>query len=122
VPKSVSYYLDGISFQLEFYSLMNFAGVSFEGEHTPGVNFTNVLRKAFRCAEKMTDGLTVFFPLLESARAKAARKTLMTLTPAARQVPLFDGRVRGPREDVAVVDEYARDVTLVPSKLKNIKY
>ncbi len=55
VPKSVSYYLDGISFQLEFYSLMNFAGVSFEGEHTPGVNFTNVLRKAFRCAEKMTD-------------------------------------------------------------------
>ena len=35
--------------------------------------------------------------------------------PAAGQVPLFDGRVRGPGEDVAVVDEHARDVTLVPS-------
>jgi len=51
-----------------------------------GVNFINVLRAAFTRADnrsvKNTDDLTVFFTLLGSARTKAARKTLMKLTPA----------------------------------------
>jgi len=44
-----------------------------------------VLRAAFMHADpesaKKTDNLTVFFALLGSARAKAARRTLMKLTP-----------------------------------------
>jgi hypothetical protein len=39
-------------------------------------------------------------------------------TPTAGQVPLFDGRVRGPGKDVAVVDEHAGDVALVASWLQ----
>ena len=35
--------------------------------------------------------------------------------PAAGQVPLLDGRVRRPGDDVTVVDEYAGDVPLVAS-------
>ncbi len=52
---------------------------------TPSVNFTNVLRAAFAHANhesaKKIDDLTVFFVLLGSARAKAACRTLMKLTP-----------------------------------------
>jgi len=50
-----------------------------------GVNFINVLLAAFSCADpkslKRLYNLTVFFTLLCLARAKAARKTLMKLTP-----------------------------------------
>ena len=35
--------------------------------------------------------------------------------PAAGQVPLLDGRVRRPGDDVPVVDEHAGDVPLVAS-------
>ena len=35
--------------------------------------------------------------------------------PAAGQVPLLDGRVRRPGDDVTVVDEHAGDVPLVAS-------
>jgi hypothetical protein len=38
----------------------------------PGVNFTNILREADPKSDKETDGLTLFFALLGSARAKAA--------------------------------------------------
>lgn len=38
---------------------------------------------------------------------------------AAGQVPLLDGRIRRAGEDVPVVDERARDVTLVASYVKN---
>jgi len=43
---------------------------------TPGVIFTNILRAAFLCGDpkspSKTDGLTVFFALLGSARIKVA--------------------------------------------------
>ena len=35
---------------------------------------------------------------------------------AAGQVPLLDGGVGGPGDDVTIVDEHARDVTLVASR------
>ncbi len=48
-----------------------------------GVDFTNVLRKTFTRADpkstKKTDGLAIFFALLESSRIKAAHKMLMKL-------------------------------------------
>jgi len=51
---------------------------------TPGVNFVNVLRAAFRRADsksaKKTVKLSVFFALLGSAFEKAAQRTLMKLT------------------------------------------
>jgi hypothetical protein len=52
---------------------------------SPGVNFNNILLKAFtwadpKSAEKI-EGLTVFFALLGSARFKASSKMLMKLTP-----------------------------------------
>ncbi len=54
-------------------------------KNASGVNYTNILCAAFTHANpksaKMTDGLTVFFALLGSALVKAARKTLMKLTP-----------------------------------------
>ena len=50
-----------------------------------GVNFTNVLRAAFTRADpksaKKLLNLTVFFALLGSLRGKAARRTLVKLTP-----------------------------------------
>ena len=50
-----------------------------------GVNFTNVLRAAFMRADPKSAikllNLTVFFALLGSARIKAARRTLVKLTP-----------------------------------------
>ncbi len=52
---------------------------------SPGVNFTTVLRKAFRHTDsktaKKTDSLTVFLVLLGSVRVKAARKLLVKSTP-----------------------------------------
>ena len=49
----------------------------------PGVNFTNVLRAAFTLADpksaKKLLNLTVFFALLGSTSAKAARRTLLKL-------------------------------------------
>jgi len=51
----------------------------------PGVNFINILRVAFACADpessKKTENLTVFFALLGSAPLKAACRALMKLTP-----------------------------------------
>jgi len=51
---------------------------------TPGVNFTNILHKAFtradpKSAKKTEEGLNVFFVLLGSTHIKAACK--MKLTP-----------------------------------------
>jgi len=50
-----------------------------------GVNFTHVLRAAFTRADPKSAikllNLTVFFALLGSARVKAARRTLVKLTP-----------------------------------------
>ena len=52
---------------------------------TPGFNFTNILRAAFRRADpksaKKTIKLSSFFVLLESALVKAARRMLVKLTP-----------------------------------------
>ncbi len=63
----------------------------------PGVDFTNVLRKAFMSLDpkraNKTDSLTVFFALLESARVKASPKMLVKLTPARRQAVWGDVRV-----------------------------
>ena len=51
----------------------------------PGVNFSNVLQAAFTRAdpksEKKQLNVTVFFALLGSAGVKAARRTLVKLTP-----------------------------------------
>ncbi len=48
------------------------------------VNFINILRAAYMCADpesaKKTDNLTVFFALLGSVCIKAARKMLEKLT------------------------------------------
>ncbi len=56
----------------------------------PGVNFINILLSAYTCSDpesaKKTDGLTVFFVLLESLSIKAARKMLVKLTPGGPQV------------------------------------
>ena len=55
------------------------------GYRTPGVNFTNILRAAFTRADpksaKKTVKLSSFIALLGSARVKAARRTLVKLTP-----------------------------------------
>jgi len=52
---------------------------------TPGINFINVLQAAFTPANpesaKRKVKLSVFFPLLGSASAKAARRMLVKLTP-----------------------------------------
>ena len=54
-----------------------------------GVNFTNVLQAAFTPADpksgKKLLNLTVFFALSGSAGVKAARRTLMKLTPGDRE-------------------------------------
>jgi hypothetical protein len=53
-----------------------------------GVNFVNVLRAAFACADpesaKKTDNLTSFFALKGSVCVKAAHRMLMKLTPGIR--------------------------------------
>jgi len=60
---------------------------------TSGINFIKDLRAAFAGADpksaKKTDNLTVFFALSESARAQAARRTLMKLIPARRWTVLL---------------------------------
>jgi len=52
---------------------------------SPGVNFTNVLQKAFKHADskcaKKTKSLTVFLALLGSVCVKAAQKLLVKSTP-----------------------------------------
>jgi len=52
---------------------------------TSGVNFTNILCKAFTQADsknaKKTDGLTVLFALLGSALVKTGLKELVKSTP-----------------------------------------
>jgi len=53
---------------------------------TSGVDFINILQAAFTCkdpgsAKKYSQVDSLFFALLGSARAKAARKTLVKLTP-----------------------------------------
>ena len=66
----------------------------------PGVNFTNVLRAAFTPADpksgKKLLNLTVFFALSGSASVKAARRTLMKLTPIGRLSPLIRTWERAP--------------------------
>jgi hypothetical protein len=56
---------------------------------TSGVNFINVLRAAFICADpkrtKNTVKLSVFFVLLGSSCEKAAHRLLMKLTPDNKQ-------------------------------------
>ena len=53
-----------------------------------GIDSINILSGSFMHADtkitKKTDGLTVFFVLLGSGRAKAARKILVKLTPSRR--------------------------------------
>ncbi len=62
----------------------------------PGVNFTNVLLKAFTIPKaQKTDGLTVFFVLLGFENVKAAHKTLMKLTPANKSFFLFNEKLFG---------------------------
>jgi len=60
---------------------------------TSGANFTNVLQAAFVKADpkssKKTENLAVFFAHLGSARAKAACRTLMKLTPKVHKHLLF---------------------------------
>ena len=55
-----------------------------------GVNFTNILRAAFVLADpkstKKLLNLTVFFALLVSAGVKAARRTLVKLTPGLGKI------------------------------------
>ena len=55
---------------------------------TPMVNFTNILRAAFRRADPKSaiklHELTVFFALLGSACVKAAYRMLMKLTPGGK--------------------------------------
>ena len=62
-------------------------------EPVAGVNFTNILQAAFTCADPKSAikllNLTVFFALLGSAHVKAARRTLVKLTPDF----IFDRRV-----------------------------
>ncbi len=52
----------------------------------PGIDFINIVREAFMHTDpkstKKTDRLTVFFALLGSGRAKAARKMLVKLDPS----------------------------------------
>ena len=64
---------------LQFFKLFNSC------MRRPGFNFTNVLRAAFTLADpksaKKLLNLTVFFALLGSMSAKAARRTLVKLTP-----------------------------------------
>jgi len=52
---------------------------------SPGVNFTNVLQKAFKHADtkssKKTYSFTAFLALLGSVRVKAARKLWVKSTP-----------------------------------------
>jgi len=52
---------------------------------TPAIDFINILCTAFAPADpesiKDTDDLTVFFTLSKSSSVKAARKTLVKLTP-----------------------------------------
>ncbi len=61
-------------------------GVPSQGQKDePGVNFINILREAYVCADpksaKRRDSLTVFFALLGSTRIKVERKMLMKFTP-----------------------------------------
>jgi len=60
---------------------------------TPGVNFINVLRAAFTCADpesvKILYNFTVFFMLLGLTCAKAACKTLMKLTPGVNFIKIL---------------------------------
>ena len=55
-----------------------------------GVNFTNVLQAAFTLADPKSAikllNLSVFFALLGSGRIKAARRTLVKLTPGDKPV------------------------------------
>jgi len=54
-------------------------------ENRPRINFTNIFINSFYTRRsqkyKMTDDLTAFFTLLESAQVKVAHKMLMKLTP-----------------------------------------
>jgi len=65
--------------------------IRYHGPPSSGVNFINVLLAAFACADpestKKTDNLTVLFGLSGSARAKAARRMLMKLTPGRAIFP-----------------------------------
>jgi len=60
---------------------------------TPGVNFINILQKAFICADpkraKNTVNPSVFFALLGSLQAKAFRKMLMKLTPGVNFINIL---------------------------------
>ncbi len=53
----------------------------------PGVNFINVLRAAFACADPKStknDNLNVFFMLLGPSCVKAARRMLVKMTPGSQ--------------------------------------
>ena len=56
---------------------------------TPSGNFTNVLRAAFMCVDPKSElkllNLTIFFAILGSARVKAARRTMVKLTPSGNK-------------------------------------
>ena len=64
---------------------------------TAGINFTNILRAAFRCADpkstKKTVKLSSFFALLGSAPAKAAHRMWVKLTPRCQFYPHFTSSI-----------------------------
>jgi len=64
----------------------------YRQHRVPGLNFINVLRAAFACADqkcvKMTVKVSIFFTLLGSTSVKAACRTLMKLTPDQVEVQI----------------------------------
>ncbi len=70
-------------------------------EPPSGVNFINILRAAFTRADpesaKKTVKLLVCFTLLGSALVKAARRTLMKLTPGQTPLTGSEGHLIRPR-------------------------
>jgi hypothetical protein len=57
--------------------------------NTSGLNFINVLRTAFTHAQKSQSSCQYLFTLLGSTGAKAARRTMMKLTPGFPSRPIY---------------------------------
>jgi len=85
-----------------------------------GDNFINVLQAAFEWADpksvKKTDNLTVYFALSGSARAKAACRTLMKLTPGfPRYMPQIETHKGSHARKLLVL----RSWNMCPNKIHN---
>jgi len=87
-------------------------GVPSQGQKDePGVNFINILREAYVCADpksaKRRDSLTVFFALLGSFCVKAAHKMFVKSTPDRGSEAIEDGAREGRVSDHFVTrDQY----------------